>query len=315
MKILVTGGTGFIGSHLVKNLLNIGKEVKVLTRKERKISAPVEVVIGDITDFNSLKRAVKDVDIVFHLAAVTSGSKISERAYWEVNVKGTENIIKASVNQVEKFILCSTAKVLGPSVKPLNENSLPNPMTIYEKTKLESEKIAVKYFGEKSSKLVIVRPSFTYGPGSHPMLNLLKFIKKSKFIIAGKNLIQPVYVDDLVSFFLLCLKKKISGCYIVAGNAPLTMENFIKTIEKFLNEKSKFHLSPFFIPAAKLLLPLFSKYFELNISSEMLNSFRYSYVYDTSKAKKVGWTPKINVNEGIKRTVEWFKNLKFRKSV
>ena len=206
MKALVTGATGFIGSHLVEALVQRGAQVRCLVRNKRHLGwvkdFPVEFVVGNCQEKNSLKQAVKDVDQVFHLAGVTTAVK--EKTYFEVNALGTENLVQACIEnntRLQKFIYLSSQAAAGPcrSGGKKKESDPCEPVSPYGKSKLLGEELALSHSHELP--LLILRPCSVYGPRDKGFYALFKCLSKR---------IKPCLSDH---------DQHISLCY-VRGSCP-----------------------------------------------------------------------------------------------
>lgn len=325
MKILVTGGTGFAGSHLVSRLLSEGKEVRVLVRPTSNFALlkelGVEIVLGDITDRNSVTKSLEGIDIVFHIAAAYRTAGIPDKVYWEVNVEGTRNVLEASTERgVKRFIHCSTIGVHGDVKEiPATELTPFNPGDVYQITKLEGEKLAIKFYREKGLPVVVIRPMSIYGPGDTRLLKLFKMVSKGKFIMLGdgNTLWHGVYIDDLVSGFKLAAEKNgvLGEAFIIGGDKYVTLNELVKKIANaFGVEVRQFH-----IPARPLqilgslcesiCIPL---HIEPPIYRRRVDFFTKNRAFDISKAReKLGYQPKFNLELGIKLTVDWYKEKGF----
>jgi len=322
MKAFVTGGTGFTGGHLIQRLVKDGYEVCALARKTsdtellRKLG--VEIITGDITDKDLLTKAVKGTDIVYHLAAMyREGGGIGEKPFWDVNVTGTRNILEASREaNIGRFIHCSTAGVHGHiSNPPANENYPYNPGDIYQKTKIEGEKLALDYIA-KGLPGVVVRPVGIYGPGDLRFLKLYKYVQTGKFIMVGngKVLYHLTFIDDLVDGFILCgTKDNAPGqTYLIAGESYVSLNEYVEKIANSLGVKKPKIRFPFFRPVwySALLCEIVCYPFRINppIFRRRVDIFRKNRAFDISKARnELGFEPKVSLEEGIKRTAEWYK--------
>ncbi len=206
MKILVTGGTGFIGSHLVEKLVLEGYHVRVLDWGEHNIRylkklKNTEFIKGDLRNKETLEKDLRYVEVVYHMASIHLAIGVSDQEYREVNIGGTEKILEACLKRnLKRFVHCSSVGVLGNiDNPPANETYPYNPGTIYEKTKAEGEKVALKYF-EKGVPVVVARPAWVYGPRCPRTLRLFKALKKGRFPFFGngQTLRHPVYVSDFI---------------------------------------------------------------------------------------------------------------------
>jgi nucleoside-diphosphate-sugar epimerase len=323
MKVFVTGGTGFTGGFLVSRLVKEGHEVSVLVRKssntEKLKKLGVNLVLGDITDKNLVEKAVKDMDIVYHLAAVwREGGGIPKKVFWDVNVNGTKNLLEASLQaNIERFIHCSTCGVLGHIANPPADETFPyNPGDTYQRTKCEGEKLALEYFHNKGLPGVVVRPTGIYGPRDLRFLKLFKYVYTGKFILVGKGdvLYHLAYIDDLVEWMMLCGQKKnaIGQIYIIGGDKYVNLNELVTQIAKSLDVPVPKKRFPFFWPVwtAALACEIACKPFGINppIFRRRVDIYRKNRAFDISKARKeLGYEPKVSLEEGIKKTAEWYK--------
>jgi len=322
MKIFVTGGTGFTGSHLVQRLVKDGYEVGVLARKSSNTELlkklGVEIITGDLIDKDLVRKAVNGFDMVYHLAALyREGGGIAEKPFWDTNVIGTENMLEASMHaNVDRFIHCSTVGVHGHISKPPADEDYPyNPGDVYQKTKVEGERIALGYF-KKGLPGVIVRPVGIYGPGDLRFLKMFKYINSGRFIMIGSGevLYHLTYIDDLVEGFLLCGKKEnaLGQTYIIGGERYTSLNKLVEIIANSLGvEKPRFRF-PFFWPVwtAALLCEVVCYPFGINppIFRRRVDIFKKDRAFDISKARKeLGYEPNVGLEEGIKKTADWYR--------
>jgi len=166
-KTLVTGGTGFIGSHLVEELINRGENVKCIVREDYfkdRISSlkalGVEIVYGDILNKESIKNAMNNVETVYHLAAIARPMSILEEEYFKVNVTGTRNILDVCNDaEIKKIVYTSSISAVGPTRdgNPIDENTLCVPIDTYGRSKLESENVVREFFEKYKIPIVVVR--------------------------------------------------------------------------------------------------------------------------------------------------------------
>jgi nucleoside-diphosphate-sugar epimerase len=323
MKIFVTGGTGFTGGYLVSRLVKEGHDVSVLVRRssntEKLKKLGVNLVLGDIRDKNLVDKAVIDMDIVYHLAAVwREGGGIPNEIFWNVNVNGTKNLLEASLQaNIERFIHCSTCGVLGHIANPPADETYPyNPGDLYQRTKCEGEKIALDYFNKNGLAGVVVRPIGLYGPGDLRFLKLFKSIYEGKFIMVGKGevLYHLTYIEDMVEGMMLCGQKEnaIGQTYLIGGDKYVSMNELVSLIAKTLDVPEPKKRFPFFWPVwtAALACEIACRPFGINppLFRRRADIFRKNRAFDISKAKKdLGFRPKTDLKEGIKKTAEWYQ--------
>lgn len=321
-KSLVTGATGFIGSHLVDALLEKGEEVRVLARsaslsdvlKEKNI----EVVKGDYADVESLKNAVEGVDYIFHVAGVTKA--LDEKTYIDGNVRATENLLKATLEvncTVKRFLHVSSGAAAGPSPsaeQPIDETAPPKPVTLYGKTKLQAEEVCKQFFDKLP--ITIVRPSIIYGERDKDLLEHFKTVKSGIIPIFGvaEKKYDYLYVKDLIDAMIAAAEsEKTKGeIYFLSGRAHSWEE---------VGEAAKKALGKSF--AVKLVLPDWlsatvaavvedvnkaqGKISILNRDRARDGKERY-WTFSTKKAMRdFNFVQKTSLEEGFQRTVNWYR--------
>lgn len=207
---LVTGGTGFIGSALIRRLTERGWKVRALVRHDpipQALPQSTELMYGDIVDSNSVRRAVEGTNAVFHLAAklhIDNPAPELRKEYQDVNTTGTSTIVSAvKTLNVPRLIFFSTINVYGPSdpEQMLDEDSPPRPQSVYAQTKLEGEQTALE-----GSPCVVLRLAAVYGPGMKGnYVRLYDMLKRGRFVYVGKgnNLRTLIYIDDVCDAAIL----------------------------------------------------------------------------------------------------------------
>ena len=234
MKILVTGGAGFIGSHIVEYLVQRGDNVIVLDNLSNgkmqnmsKVSDDINFVNGDVRDYNLVEQLVKDVDSVFHEAALVSvpESFKMQNEYFDVNVNGTENILKLAKEYGFKIVYASSSSVYGnPKSVPIKENDDRNPLNPYAKTKLEDELLAEKY-SEMGVHIIGLRYFNIFGRRqSKEYAGVIKLflekIQQNKAPIIngdGSQTRDFVYIDDVVKANILAMDSNIKYKFLNVG--------------------------------------------------------------------------------------------------
>ena len=323
--ILITGGTGFIGSHLVDALISKGEDVRLLVRKTTNVeefeNSNIDIFHGDITDKNTLKKITKDVDIIYHLAGKVGEWGALDSEFIEININGTKNILNASLeNNVNHFIFCSTPGVLGLTGYPEAKEDLPyNPRGIYEKTKCEAEKLVMRFHEEMGLPMTIVRPDFVYGPGDMRRLKLYKAIKNNFFFMIGDggSFLHPTFISDIIYGFELVRnnRKAIGEIYNIAGSKPITVREYFETIAHVLEVNiSKFNIPKVFAVNAAYILENISKITKKEpiISQSKIDFLTINHGSDISKIRtQLGYNPKVEFIDGIKRTIDWYISNKY----
>jgi len=263
MKYAVTGGAGFIGSHLVKNLVEHGDEIIVIdnlnTGKKKnieKFSEKIDFFEVDIRDFNAIEDILKNVDGIFHeaaLASVQDSFRIPDE-FFDVNVKGTENIFKIGKKLGIKVVYASSSSVYGNPIQvPIKESDGKNPFNPYAKTKLEDDELAEKY-ARNGLKVIGLRYFNVFGPGqSKEYAGVIKlFLERIQQglppLINGDGLQVRdfVYVNDVVNANMLAMESNVDGEFFNIGtNSVVSVLDLANMIIKFSGLKLKpIHLPP-----------------------------------------------------------------------
>jgi len=232
--LLVTGGTGFIGSSLVKYLIEKNYEVKLFVRNKQKakylFGDKINIVKGVFSKKNDIQKAVKGVDTVIHFAG-TVKLKPKEEVY-ESNFLITKNLLK-ECKKVDKFIFSSTVDVYGPTKIAVNENYPCNPIDIYGQSKLEAEKIIVQSGIDYS----ILRIAIVYGIGAQWWKRALDFLKFG-FVPKTNNVTHFIHVSDVVKAIGLAIKKsKKNSIYNIANEKPIKIKSAFRYIVELFNKK------------------------------------------------------------------------------
>jgi nucleoside-diphosphate-sugar epimerase len=323
VRLLVTGGTGFIGSHLAEEGLRRGAEVVVLGltgRPEEQANAELlgrmgaEVLPGSITDAELCRQATRGVTHVFHLAvAMREGGK-SDEFFEEINLDGTRHLLEAaSAGRVERFIYCSTIGIYGHRAPGITrEDSALAPGNIYERTKVSAEMLVRDFAEHCQLPTVILRPADVYGPRDQRLLKLFKGVSRGRFPLfgPGRGRRHMVYVDDVVSaFFKACERDGARGEeLIVAGPRACTLRELLDEVSRATGSKRygiRLPLAPMLGLAAGVEDVCAALGLDPPIYRRRMDFFHSDSEFDTSRARRVlGWEPKVDLREGIRRTLE-----------
>ncbi|MGC1404160.1 MAG: NAD-dependent epimerase/dehydratase family protein [Thermodesulfobacteriota bacterium] len=322
MRVLVTGGTGFTGKSLVRRLLDEGHHVVALDYKEglkteelRKWGA--EVVIGSVTDKNLVDQCLEGVDVIHHLAAAFRELNVPNSYYHEVNVGGTLNALEAAFrHKVKKFIYCSTCGVHGNIDHPPGGEDAPiQPADYYQATKYEAEPLVHEFY-KRGMKTVILRPAAIYGPGDPERFYMIfKRAAKGAFPMFGngKTLYHPLYIDNLIDAFMLAMEEdKGNGqAYLIADEEYLGIEELVRKVGWAMGIEVKIKHYPI-IPLiiAGHVFEKLCKPFKITppIFPRRVDWYRQNRAFKIDKAKKeLGYQPRVGIDEGLKRTAEWYK--------
>ena len=322
MRILVTGGTGFTGKALVKRLLDLGHEVVALDYKEGLKTQEIrdwgaEVVLGSVTDQEVVRRAMKDVEIVHHVAAAFREMNVPDSYYHEVNVSGTRNVLEAALEAgVKKLVYCSTCGVHGNIDHPPGGEDAPiRPADYYQRTKYEAESI-VREFCARGLPTVILRPAAIYGPGDPERFGLIfRRVARGRFPMfgSGRTYYHPLYIDSLVDAFVLAMEegKGVGEAYLIADEQYLEIKDLVRRVAKALNVNVKiphYPITPILV--AGHLCEAVCKPFGVTppIFPRRVDWYRQNRAFKIDKAKReLGYQPKVGIDEGLRRTAEWYR--------
>ena len=317
MKAFITGASGFIGSHLAEELFRRKWQVSVLVHK-RYLPEPqrFRIIRGDILEPGPLKDMLRDSDILFHLAAALGSSRIGKREFLNINAGGTENVLETAREAgVKKIIHFSSAGILG-SVKEnqaVEENYPPYPQDVYDRTKLEGERIALRY-AKEGCPVVVVRPGWVYGPGDRRTFKLIRAIATRKFILPTRGATQqtPVYIDDLIQGVLLAAEKGRTGeIYHLAGGEVLPVKEIIGLIAQAAGVRV--HALPVPVFLLRIASITLEKTFallkrEAPLTRGKLAFFIHPKPLSIRKAvSELGFAPGTDLEKGMFRTVEWYR--------
>jgi nucleoside-diphosphate-sugar epimerase len=319
MKVLVTGATGFIGQNLVKSLLKEGYEVRALVRNPTKlqiIDPMLDVVNGDITKKETLDSCCKDIDVVYHTAGQLGGVGVSLSKLMNVNVDGTRNMIECSIEEgVKKFVHVSSVAAMGDSPLNADETYECKPVTDYDISKYESE-VVVKQYEDKIA-VVILRPTMVYGPGEVTnKAKLYRFVKKGYFKIIGegKGFMSWLYIDNFIYACMLVMGDNVKAeTYIISDERPYTLMEYTYALADELKVKRPGKIPLNLARTVAKILEFGNKNFgsPAPLTTDRISTLIASRSFDISKAKnELGYNPQINLKEGIKNTVEWYKKEK-----
>ena len=253
-RVLVTGGTGFVGGRLVEKLvLEYHAEVRVLVRNFaraiRVARYPVEMAYGDLTRPDEVSRAVEGCEIIFHCAYGNSGDEEARRA---VNIQGTGNVLEAALRQnVKRIVHLSTVAVYGWDTPEgeLTEDSPKRPTAeLYASSKRQAENLVNDYVHKHGVPAVILQPTAVYGPSATPWtVDVLRDLKTRRVILVngGSGLCNAVYIDDLITAILgAAVQEHVVGeSLLISGEKPVTWREFFCTYERMLGFSSTVEMS------------------------------------------------------------------------
>ena len=322
VRILVTGGTGFTGSHLVRRLVGRGHSVVCLDNQPglfadelRELGA--EVVLGSVTDREVVRRTADGAEIVHHVAAAFRRLDVPKSVYFDVNVTGTRNVLEAARDGgARRVVYCSTQGVHGHVEDPPGDEASPiAPEDYYQQTKYEGELVCQEFIRD-GMNIAIVRPTAIYGPGDPArFLMLFRMARKGRFLMFGdgETTYHPVYIDNLVDLFELAAERtEASGQTYIGGDAEYyTLNDLVRAVGRAMDlDVNIVHLP--FRPLWLAAVACETACAPLRISPPLFRRrvdwFRQVRAFRIDRARdELGYEPKIGIDEGLKRTYHWYR--------
>ena len=291
MKILVTGSEGFVGQHLVADLKN---------RKHKVVK--FDLATGqNILNNSHLDKYLDGIDIVVHLAAIIENHNPN---LWKVNVDGTKNLIKKSIEKkVKKFIFLSSTGVYGFTKGVVDEKTPTNPENLYGKSKVEAEQIVLSH--QEELEVCILRSAMILGPNKY-WSRMFKVLRKGLPLPTnGKNTFQIIFVKELTNALILLIKKGYSGeIYLVSGKEKPTLKGFCLEAKEQLGKKRKLLTMPTYWAL------FIGKILRVKIlTRENIRHLSKERKYNTKKIIELGFKQQYNLSEAILETIEDIKQM------
>lgn len=323
MTTLVTGGTGFLGSHVVEQLVRAKRHVRALVRKTSdtrflKSLPGVELCEGSVDDAASVRAAARGATGIVHAAGLVKARTADE--FLRTNRGGTENLLGAALEEratLRKFVLVSSLAALRPSDgrgEPIPEDCEPRPVTDYGKSKLAAEKSVLAR--KDDLPVVILRPPAIYGPRDREILAFFKSIKLGVLPLLGstQNKLSMIYGADCASACIAALDTELpsGSAYHIDDGRPHTMEELIMLTESAMGRRAKlrFHLPRRLVETAALGVELYGRATNraVMLTRDKCNELFEQWVCDGARARKdLGWAPQVSFEDGIHKTVAWYR--------
>ena len=317
----MTGGTGFIGRHLVAALRRGGTRVRVLARRADAASwvkqLGAELVVGDLLDEAAIRRAASGVRSVFHLAGRLFSPGVPAQEYERLHVESTIALMNACarLDRFDFFLLCSTTGVHGATGGTLAaEDDSGRPQNAYESTKARAEQLATDTARRTGLPLAIARPGLVYGPGDRHLLGLFRAIRGRYYRVIGHghNRFSPIYVDDVVEGLLLSASAAGPACrpYHLVGPRTVTMRELSDAIGAAVGRSvPRVHLPTplaLLVAAAFEALPVSRR--RLPLTRSRVRFMTEDRAYDGSRAvRELGFAPQVDLDTGLSRAVAWYE--------
>ncbi|HXI02480.1 MAG TPA: NAD(P)-dependent oxidoreductase [Candidatus Saccharimonadales bacterium] len=320
MRVLLIGGSGFIGSRLLARLLEEGHQINlVVNRTPPTVPEGPDVKYHkvDLLDPVNFRSAGFKADAAVNVAGQLRVQGIPDEHYWKVHYEATKHILEECIRfKLRRIVLVSTTGVYGVTGRqPVGEEGPIRPSDIYEKTKWEAERYATEFCSGGALELVVARPSLVYGPGDRHLLGLFKAIRSGLFRVVGdgENLVHPIYVDDLVDGLLACLQRPEAAgrTYNLVGRRPVSFRKFCEAVAGALGKK---------LPAGSIppgLARAAGAFFEVvqavgritpPLTRGRVEFMTSDRAYDGSRARtEIGFDAGTDLEEGMARTVAWYR--------
>lgn len=324
MKILVTGASGFLGSHVAELAVADGHTVVALVRKSSntkflKTLTGVELAYGAVEDATSVKSAMKGVDAVVHSAGLVKAR--NEREFFDINAEGTRNVLdaaKAEAPSLRRFVFVSSLAAIGPSSdgRPVPSDAEPRPVTHYGRSKLAAERLVLEE--SKNLPVTVLRPPMIYGPRDNESFAFFQSVARRflPYVGDGTNTLSVVYAVDAARACLRAIDAEVpSGrAYFIDDGRVYVWRDMLGDIEKALESKALVRMS---IPlgvmhGAALASEAWGK---LTGKAVMLTRDKLGelsqkhWVCDSSDTRQeLGWQPEVDWAEGARRAARWYRD-------
>jgi nucleoside-diphosphate-sugar epimerase len=322
MRVLVTGATGFLGSHVAEQLARQGHAVRVLVRRTSDRSFlkgfEKEEAMGDVTQPASLAAAVESVEAIVHAAGLVKARSLAE--YEAVNAGGTANLLAAlgQAQGLRRFVLISSLAAHGPSEdgRPRPVQAPPAPVTAYGRSKLSAEEM-VHAWARDGRPATIIRPPVIYGPRDR---QFLPFFRLARWRLApllgdGTNVVSCVYVEDAARAAAQAAAAgddAPSGTYFLDDGAVYTWRDLLAAVEQAVGEKAlRIPSPPWAFAAAALVAELYGRLRRraVTFSRDKVLEMRQRYWVCSHEeiARDLGWQPQVRLSEGAALTAAWYR--------
>ena len=320
MRVLLTGGTGFIGSRVLSRLLERGHQVNLVVNR-----TPPGVPEGpsvrhhhcDLKDPVNFRGAGFKAEAAINVAGQLRVAGIPDAQYWKVHYEATKHVLEECARfGLRRLVHVSTTGVYGVTGKrPVAEEGPIRPSDIYERTKWEAERYAREYCSDGRIDLVVARPALVYGPGDRHLLGLYRAIQGGYFRLIGdgSNLVHPIYIDDLVEGLLICLERPEArgGTYNMVGEGPVTFRRFCEAIASALGRPlPRWRIPRGAAMAAGFVLEGVRAVTGVGVplTRDRVRFMSSDRADDGGRARReIGFVAPTGLDEGVGRTVAWYR--------
>jgi len=323
MKVLVTGGSGFLGSHIAEQLAEQGHVVRALVRRSanRKFLETlkgIEFAEGSVEDADKVAEAVKGVDAIVHSAGLVKAR--TEDEFTLTNVKGTENLLQAAKKHapgLKRFVFVSSLAVAGPSHdgKPVMASRDPSPVTRYGRSKLAAERLVLA--AKDDLPVVVLRPAAIYGPRDNEVFAFFQSVSRGLLPTVGlkTSTMSVIYGADCADACIKAITADVpsGGVFFVDDGQPLRLTEMLEEIERALGKKAllRLHLPMPFVWAAATASELFGRVTNkaVMLTRDKMNEIRQPHWVCSSEETRLalGWEPRVPLAEGTRITAKWYR--------
>jgi nucleoside-diphosphate-sugar epimerase len=326
VKVLITGGTGFLGSSLALRHRDRGDDVVVVAKEATPREASnarelrergVDVRVGDFGDDALVAPALAGVERVYHVAAAMREANVGDEHFWEVNVRATERLLaKCRERGVGRFVYCSTAGVVGTDRGvATDEDTEFRPKDIYQETKGVAERAILEFGRRHGYPVTAIRPPGVMGPRDGRLVKLFRMVQKGRFLLAGdgRGKHHNVYIDDLLDAFELAgaRPEAVGRAFNASGDEAVPLRDFVLAIAAALGTPVRFvrvPLTPLRVAAAAceglcrpfgIQPPLYPR---------RLDFYRHDEEFSNRRAREVlGWRPRHTLAEALAKTAAGYR--------
>jgi nucleoside-diphosphate-sugar epimerase len=323
MKVLLTGGTGFLGSHVAEALVKEGHHVRALVRRTsnkaflQSLGSLVELAEGSVEDRDAVAAAVDGVEAVIHSAGLVKARSIDE--FFLTNVTGTANLVEASrrSGKIRRFVFVSSQAAIGPSPdgQPVSVLDPPGPVTHYGRSKLAAEGIALA--AKDDLHVVVIRPPLIYGPRDNETFAFFQSVSRGVLPMLGDgtNTLSVVYASDAASGCVRAMTANVpsGSAYFVDDGDVYVWKDALSHIERAVGRRAfvRFGLPIGVVNVAALFSEAYGRFASkaVMLTRDKVNELRQKHwvVSSDETRKELGWSPEVKWPEGTLLAAEWYR--------
>ncbi len=323
MKVFITGGEGFIGSHVVEYFVQQGHDVTCLTYPEHKQGfldpkLLVKRVPGDVRNAAAVKKAMQGAEWVVHMAAAMNNPEYTDDHFFSVNVEGTRNVMAAALaNGVKKVVHVSSIVAIKEDAKRVDEEHIHHAVFdgAYARTKFLGEKAAFEY-GARGLPITFVHPTVVFGPRGYALSAFFKLhiAPRIRFRSFESTRLNMIYVKDVAKAVLLAMEKGKPGEKYIIGGEEISLQQCLELLDKVTGtRKPTVHIPEWLLKfGSQVMTPLFSLGgFDFPVPPPQVFAMQRGSAVDDSKAKRELGLTLTPLEDGMRETVQWMKDVRY----